>query len=567
MKNFKNLFYKIFVFTFIFVFAFGFRISKNYADTFHSQNTKVVVKEDGSADFETIMDFTSTKGTEYYIPISNLGKSQILNYRVSQILSGKEIPYEHEQDWDTNASIDEKQGKYGIIKTSSGYELCFGIGDYSRKTFVLRYTVSNFAKILNDSDMLFWKFVNNNLSAGPLSVKISISKENGDFNENNSKIWGFGSKGTVHFVDGKIEFNSSEKISSSNYVTILSKVDKGYFKDGEKISKDFSYYKDQAFKGSSYKKPNKKYYELYQSFMKFLPFIVFGILGIALKKSNKFKGGHQRGEFKGEYYRTVPEKEWWNMSLILESAKFDGYKAVIRAYFLKWIQDKLLIPITEEEGFIFKKDVVSLKINDKIDYDFVDSTEQTLFEMLQVAARDDMILQKNEFSKYLKKERNQRAFKNLINKLNSKSKTYLSDKGYLEKGNNGKITQKYNEEGKKFTENLIKYYNYLNDFTLLSERELTEIKVWKELLIYATLFDVAEKVESQLKKLSPEFIEQQDIDVYDLHRAMIYSQVFSSGFIDAYSRSVEQSSGGGGGFTSVGGGGGSFGGGSGGGSR
>lgn len=92
-----------------------------------------------------------------------------------------------------------------------------------------------------------------------------------------------------------------------------------------------------------------------------------------------------KGEFKGEYCRTVPE-EWWNMSLILESAKFDGYKAVIRAYFLKWIQDKLLIPITEEEGFIFKKDVVSLKINDKTDYDFSDSTEQTLFDMLRVAA-------------------------------------------------------------------------------------------------------------------------------------------------------------------------------------
>lgn len=109
MKIFKNLFCKIFVFIFIFVFAFGVGISKNYADTFHSQNTKVVVKEDGSADFETIMDFTSTKGTEYYIPISNLGKSQILNYRVSQILSGKEVFYEHKENWNTKASIEEKK--------------------------------------------------------------------------------------------------------------------------------------------------------------------------------------------------------------------------------------------------------------------------------------------------------------------------------------------------------------------------------------------------------------------------------------------------------------------------
>ena len=123
------------------------------------------------------------------------------------------------------------------------------------------------------------------------------------------------------------------------------------------------------------------------------------------------------------------------------------------------------------------------------------------------------------------------------------------------------------ENGKKFTENLIKYYNYLKDFSLLSEREISEIKVWKDLLIYATLYDVADEVEKQLKKLSPEFLENYDVDIYSLHTAMIYSHVFSNNFLDAYSKSVQKSSGGGGGFTSIGGGGGSFGGGSGGGTR
>ena len=114
---------------------------------------------------------------------------------------------------------------------------------------------------------------------------------------------------------------------------------------------------------------------------------------------------------------------------------------------------------------------------------------------------------------------------------------------------------------------MIKYYNYLKDFSLLSEREVSEIKVWKDLLIYATLYDVADEVEKQLKKLSPEFLENYDVDIYSLHTAMIYSHVFSNNFLDAYSKSVQSSSGGGGGFTSIGGGGGSFGGGSGGGTR
>lgn len=566
MKILKSIFCKLLVFTFILTSFFTFNFEKNYADTFYSNVTNVILREDGSADFETLMDFEATKGTEYYIPIENLGKSEIVNFSVAEFIDGKEIAYQNVDKWNVKAGISEKKNKYGIVKNSSGYELCFGIGDYSRKTFILRYKVTNFVKILNDSDMIFWKFINNGLEAGPEKINITIQKENDKFDSSNSKIWGFGSKGTVNFKEGRIEFYASEKISRSNYVTILSKIDKGYFKGGEKISKDFSYYQDQAFKGSSYKKSSNSIFSFLSRNFKFVVMTIIIFIGAIFTKSNKIKGGHKRGEFKDEYYRDIPEKHWWNLSLVLESAGFDGYKAIIRAYFLKWIQNNLLTPVTEEEGFIFKKDVVSLKINSNVRYSFEDSTEERLFNMVRVAARDDMILQKNEFSKYLKDNKNLGKFSDLKVALENATTAYLSNKKYLDE--NKKFgNKKYNEAGKEFTEKLVKYYNYLNDFTLLDERELSEIKVWKELLIYATLFNVAETVEKQLKKLSPEFIEQQDIDVHNLHSAMIYSQVFSSSFIDAYTRSVEGSSSGGGGFTSIGGGGGSFGGSSGGGTR
>ena len=107
----------------------------------------------------------------------------------------------------------------------------------------------------------------------------------------------------------------------------------------------------------------------------------------------------------------------------------------------------------------------------------------------------------------------------------------------------------------------------MKDFSLLSEREISEIKVWKNLLIYATLYDVADEVEKQLKKLSPEFLRNIDMDVESLHTAVIYSNAFSNDFVDAYSRSVEEASDGGGGFTSIGGGDDSFGGGDDGGTR
>lgn len=571
MKNFRNFVKKFFVFSFILISILAIPFSNAFADDFYENKINVKINKDGSADIESIMDFKPTKGTEYYIPIENLGKSEIKDFKVSEILNGKEIQYESLSSWNTKASRAQKAKKSGIVKTKQGVELCFGFGEYERSTFVLRYKVTNFVKLLNDSDMIFWKFVNDSLSAPPQKVSVIISKEDGKFDNTNSKIWAFGNKGKIEFIDGKIVFKTLEGLRSSNYVTILTQLNKGEIISGEKINKDFSYYKDMAFKGSSYvkKSSNKNNQKLYKIAVKAIVFLVIGLFGtaVATTSSKKLKGGYKKGDFKGEYYRDIPEKEWWQLSHILKCAGFDGAESIIRAYFLKWIQGKVLIPMTEEKGFIFKKEVLSLKINNKIEYDFETTVERKLFSMVEKAARDDEILQENEFTSYLKKENNQSAFKSLQESMKQDSLSYARKYDLLEMNEKGKWTYKYNEKGKKFTEHLIKYYNYLKDFTLLSEREVSEIKVWKDLLIYATLFDVADEVEKQLKKLSPEFLENYDVDVNSLHTAMLYSHVFSNNFLDAYSKSVQKSSGGGGGFTSIGGGGGSFGGGSGGGTR
>lgn len=567
MKNFRNFVKKFFVFSFILISILAIPLSNAFADDFYENKINVKINKDGSADIESIMDFKPTKGTEYYIPIENLGKSEIKDFKVSEILNGKEIQYESLSYWNTKASRAQKAKKSGIVKTKKGVELCFGFGEYERKTFVLRYKVTNFVKLLNDSDMIFWKFVNDSLSAPPQKVSVIISKEDGKFDNTNSKIWAFGNKGKIEFIDGKIVFKTLEGLRSSNYVTILTQLNKGEIISGEKINKDFSYYKDMAFNGSQYKKTTKQSAFSFKKLYRLLYILAIIPLLRGSFKSERIKGGYKKGDFKGEYYRDIPEKEWWQLSHILKCAGFDGAESIIRAYFLKWIQGKVLIPMTEEKGFIFKKEVLSLKINNKIEYDFETTVERKLFSMVEKAARDDEILQENEFTSYLKKENNQSAFKSLQESMKQDSLSYARKYDLLEMNEKGKWTYKYNEKGKKFTEHLIKYYNYLKDFSLLSEREVSEIKVWKDLLIYATLFDVAEEVQKQLKKLSPEFLEKYDVDVNSLHTAMLYSHVFSNNFLDAYSTAVASSSSGGGGFSSRGGGRGSFGGGSGGGTR
>ena len=565
MKNLRNLAKRIFVFSAVLLGLFVIPFNNSFADTFYKNTINVRINKDGSADIESIMDFEPSKGTEYFVPVNNLGKSEIVNFKVSEIKDGKEIPYESLESWNTKKTREEKAKKSGVVKTDKGYELCFGFGEYQRKTFILRYRVTNFIKLLKDSDMIYWQFVNKGLSAAPGEVKLTITKGEGSFDNTNSKIWAFGNKGTIEFSDGKIVFNSLTGLTSSNYVTVLVQLNKGDITSGETIDKDFSYYKDLAFKGSDYtKKADKK---SSNKIFYVAGGIIVAIVVLAKIFGKKKSNGYQKGDFKGEYYRDIPEKEWWKLSDILEDIGFDGQESIIRAYFLKWIQEKILIPVTEEKGLIFKKDTLALKIKSGFNNDFEEKVERKLFAMFAGAAGADGILQENEFSDYLEDTDNQEEFESIEEDLEELSNEYASKNDLFEKSSKGKYSHTYSEKGKEFTAKLVKNYNYLKDFSLLSEREISEIKVWKNLLIYATLYDVADEVEKQLKKLSPEFLRNIDMDVESLHTAVIYSNAFSNDFVDAYSRSVEEASDGGGGFTSIGGGDDSFGGGDDGGTR
>ena len=565
MKNLRNLAKRIFVFSAVLLSLFVIPFNNSFADTFYKNTINVRINKDGSADIESIMDFEPSKGTEYFVPVNNLGKSEIVNFKVSEIKDGKEVPYESLESWNTKKTREEKAKKSGVVKTDKGYELCFGFGEYQRKTFILRYRVTNFIKLLKDSDMIYWQFVNKGLSAAPGEVKLTITKGEGSFDNTNSKIWAFGNKGTIEFSDGKIVFNSLTGLTSSNYVTVLVQLNKGDITSGETIDKDFSYYKDLAFKGSDYTKKVEK--KSSNKIFYVAGGIIVAIIALVKIFGKKKSNGYQKGDFKGEYYRDIPEKEWWKLSDILEDIGFDGQESIIRAYFLKWIQEKILIPVTEEKGLIFKKDTLALKIKSGFNNDFEEKVERKLFAMFAGAAGADGILQENEFSDYLEDTDNQEEFESIEEDLEELSNEYASKNDLFEKSSKGKYSHTYSEKGKEFTAKLVKNYNYLKDFSLLSEREISEIKVWKNLLIYATLYDVADEVEKQLKKLSPEFLRNIDMDVESLHTAVIYSNAFSNDFVDAYSRSVEEASDGGGGFTSIGGGDDSFGGGDDGGTR
>lgn len=99
---------------------------------------------------------------------------------------------------------------------------------------------------------------------------------------------------------------------------------------------------------------------------------------------------------------------------------------------------------------------------------------------------------------------------------------------------------------------------YMEDFSLLNEKEIPAIEIWEKFLVYATAFGIADKVIKQLKIVYPNF-EQQSSSDYTMMYLMLHTDFnhsFSSAVSTTMSSTYSSATGGGGGFSGGGGGGG-----------
>ena len=105
---------------------------------------------------------------------------------------------------------------------------------------------------------------------------------------------------------------------------------------------------------------------------------------------------------------------------------------------------------------------------------------------------------------------------------------------------------------------------FLEDFSSINTKEVIDVHLWDEYLMFAYLFGIADKVAKQLKNMYPEYIENLDnsidFDTIIFFNAISTRSISAANSARASAQSYSSYSSGGGGFSSGGGGGGSFGG-------
>lgn len=524
----------------------------------------VYVNKDGSARITEKRNAYLTEGTENYIVIGNLGDSKITDFQVKE---DGEL-YDYVEDWDIDASRQSKSYKNGIIETSNGYELSWGIGEYGRHNYEIQYTITNFVKQFKDSQAIFWRFINDQTNTPPENAKVVIEGDK-EFLDSNSKIWSFGYDGDIVYDKGKIIARSQQAFDKSNYLTILVQLDKGMFSTTSSlINKPFEEIKDEAFEGSDYGADNRKR-TIFPRILSFLFPIILVILTFIFKQNrrkDKIKTRKYRRKFKEEYYRDYPyDGDFQDIYYILNEMRISDRETLITGFILKWVKAGYISVEKSEKGLIFKKEETSLRfIKEDIE---ASSIETSLYRMMLQAAGSNKILESNEFTKWAKKH--YRKVERWEKRTKDKSLSKLQDLNYIDfvekkilffRSHDFQLTEK----GIKLEEKVHKFVNYLYDFSLLNEHESINLGIWDNLMIWAGVLGITEEVAREFEKLYPEYEVESVYRGNSIYMVHVLSRDFARAVTSA-SNSSRRS--GRGGSASIGGGGGSFGGGSGGGTR
>lgn len=522
------------------------------ADHMYNVSMKIDILEDGTANIKEIWDVRADDGSEWYKTMYELNNSKLSNYKV--LMDGKELQY---KDWNVDDKINQKSGYYGINYASKGIELCFGKSDYKRHTFTITYTLSNYIFNTDDSQVLAWVLFPET-DVDYFSAEITSYYKFPDTLD----VWGYGYKGYAYVENGVIKL-STETSLDNQYVSLLVKFPLNTFKTTNVDSRynTFNDIYEVAEEGTydyNYDLEEDKmgFWDIIIMF--FIISFIFILLPLLIILSVLHSGygyifNKKIDKKNVPMFRDIPcNKDIYYGNVLIKLNNF-GYKEtnILGAIILKWVKENKIGFKNQEKG-IFNKNssVIDLTLNPTFDNEL----EKKLFDMMYEASGDGL-LESKEFEKWCKK--NYTNFLNLFSKIESNQMKLLKEQGHIYNRKNKSECKKLNVMDDKIYKDSVELYGlkkYLEEFSRMDTKEVMEVHLWDEYLMFAYLFGIADKVAKQLKNMYPEVLEQADID----YGTIIFVNHISTRSVEAASNAraaAESYSAGGGGFSSGGGGG------------
>lgn len=532
------------------------------------------IDEAGTAHFQETIDLYAYQGTEYYQVFHQMHDMELTLEEVSDETGQV---FEQLKSWNTELSRKKKKGKCGVIRDGDHYELCFGIGDYGHHQFTVSYTISKFVFQYASSQGVNYAFLSGlNLKVNHFKAYVKtitpLSKEN-------ARIWGFGFHGTVEFQDDGVVVETSESFKGRKIQLLMEMKEASY-------RHPCYYYSEQSFeevlaeakKGSSYQDSDDTWIYVFVVVFTFLLCIIVALIIFLITKVGKIIDSRPQKLIYDDqrsfdtkqvhFFRDIPCDK--NIPLFFMAADQlgiiddDKRANLLSSYILSAIQkDQISFSTYEKSHFLhktqeFKMDLSRFEANDAI--------ESELIRMLREGAGEDGVLESKEFRSWC-----YRNYKDLEDwekmviadgeaQLDERYRTRIEEKERsLFFFTKTKVRYVYNAAYRNVLEEVYGFYRFLKDQHNMAEKEVIEVKLWDEYLVFATLLGIAEEVEKQIKVVCPNYRSADTYNPYYIgyctRRMCTKGSYAAMSAANAGSGGSSSYGGGGGGFSGGGGGG------------
>ena len=463
----------------------------------HRLDIRVVLSPNGDARItETRQMSIDSEGTECYIGKGLIEGSEIRDLTVTDETG---LQFENVGSWDIDRSRSWKEGKCGIVAKHGGCEICWGLGESGERTYITTYTLTGLVCSHPDADAIRHVFLDADVTPKPDECRLTIEAEADTlrFTEDNSGIWGFRFGGELGFADGKMVAYNTEPFGRSGALYIMCRFNKGMFQPWNQVDETFETKMNEAFEGSDYVggygDDEMTGEDIFALIMLVLGFFVLPVVGgiwyfiyvwRARKKVNKDL----------LWYRDIPLKgNLQQANDMLNAYRYFGtdYNNLLSACVLKLInmgaisiESRLNSKGKSEQNFVM--------------HELPNAADQPLLlrkihNIFKEAAGSDTVLEPRELKSYMRSTKNESITDSFINTLHTKTGiTHYKDR----------LDEVRQVFGLK---------KFLKEFTLLDERGVNEVKLWKDYMIYATLFGIADQVISDMKKINPEYFNMDQV--------------------------------------------------------
>lgn len=460
----------------------------------------------------------NSSNTEWYLAKYDLDNGILRDLYVTDELTGES--FITEQRWDVDRTRSQKKGRCGIVdKGSNSFELCWGVGSDGPHRWKVRYQFDNLMTAFADSCAFNHMFVSDGLSSPPDTASVTIRYPGHALTDSVASVWTFRHNGYVAYRDSALVAWTDGALSQSEGVIVMAAFDKGLFNVSNRSDDLFQTMKDKAFDKSDYIVEEATFWEkllfgiglffacillliIYHAgpllliiggagIVKFVIPAIWGTLSLyplrmLIRRRKLFRGT-------STWRRDIPDADdlahipqimsHYSFNILSKPSAWDN--ELTAAYIMRLLCAGGLTLCKDKDSKGKVRSFLKVTPNWNVKEEDNDSdAAKALYDIIRKASGDDLILQDGELKKW-------------------KAKSGLSAIREFYKFRELEDFKVSDEESRQ----VLGLYNYLKDFSLLSERGMMDVALWDKYLVYATAFGIGDKVMKEMRRTAPEYFE------------------------------------------------------------